>query len=342
MMDCLRLALGEERILGGKFPQEKRLDERHPSETEEEHGVRLYTQNRLGGEDNKRVEKSKTLNPNGFWECRYTVRGVAWHLGIHCPADKVCKIVSQGLAQSDPKYVDKIIFMLRHPREVAKSQENLFRHTPLADGELEKMGVVHSPEMFINVTFQAARWLKENSHIPVLLVRYDDLLADPDTQLARVKEFLGEGNFSRHPVEKKLYRSKAEEDVKSDLWEISESVYEKTLIGDYDGIINTCIKNSRKIRSGSLKFHCFRRGRQTCYAECKACKNDVTARENFKKDCIRNKGNWAVEPCLFECAYDHEATKYLTIEESIESNFWLTEDEKMLLKVVEEIKKESI
>jgi hypothetical protein len=110
MMDCLRIAFGEDRILGHKFPQEHGLLEakkQGEEESDDHYEARMYAMNRglaVSGRLND-IERSKDMNPNGFWECRYTVQGVHWHRGIEVKNTDICKIVSQGLFFSDPKYI---------------------------------------------------------------------------------------------------------------------------------------------------------------------------------------------------------------------------------------------
>jgi len=334
MMDCLRLALGEDRIMGSKFPKENRGKEKLPFETDAEFDLRKYFEERLESEKkDKRKEKTLDMNPNGFWECRYTTQGISWHLGIDCPSEKICKVVSQGLIHTDPKYVDKVIYMLRDPREVAKSQENLVRRLPFNEEDLEKQGLkIHSPLMFVNVTYQAIQWIKSNPQVPVIFVHYDSLLENPEEELRKVGEFLGEGDFSKHPVEKRLYRSKPEEGIENDLWAIAEEIYAKTLTKDYDGLISFYKDNVRKIKKDTMTYHCFRKGRKVVYNECIACKKDEVARNNFKKDATKRKISWISEPCVFECGIDVDHDP-ITIKQSIENNFWLTDLEKRVLAI---------
>lgn len=321
MMDCIRLALGEDRIIGKKFPHEERLakfKEKADGESEEEYAIRMYGYEKFKKHDD--INSTKDMNPNGFWECRYTVQGVQWHFGIDISSNKVCKIVSQGLFNSDPKYVDKVIYMLRHPREVAKSQEKLKRQIPIPEEDMKNNNwAVHTPEMFIRVTYQAAKWLEANPTIPIIFVKFDELLSDPDAQLKRVGEFLGEGDFYNHPIEKKLYRSKIDDSIKHELWPEAEDIYEKMCVQDYAGVIDTFTKNIKKISKDTQMFYCFRRGRPTCHSECISCMNNQNVRENFKKSA---SVDWANEPCAFECGYDYNRDKYLTIEKSVKENFW--------------------
>jgi hypothetical protein len=130
MMDCLRLTFGDDRIMGSKFPQEDRISvglEKHEEETQDEFEARNYIRDIVAPHATKDFEVSKDMNPNGFWECRYSVRGIKWHMNMPDLEGKVCKIVSQGLINSNPEYIDKIVYMLRDPRQVAKSQERLKR-----------------------------------------------------------------------------------------------------------------------------------------------------------------------------------------------------------------------
>jgi len=187
MMEIFRTALGDARVIGRKFPQEARLDlvEGDTAEMREYRRLVLTT---LKGHD---VEKTRDMNPDGFWECPFTVKGIHYHsstkglLRTVGSEDKpyVCKVVSQGLAGSNPIYVDGVVFMLRHPEAVAKSQERLVRSFKVkrpGSGEvidLLENAVIRSPQMFIEVSLLAAQWFSDHPEIPVYIVNYEDLLA---------------------------------------------------------------------------------------------------------------------------------------------------------------------
>jgi len=175
-MDIMRIALGEDRIIGEKFPQEKRNKE---PETE----VEKYLSEKFPNNQKEQFEKSKDMNPNGFWEMEWSVKGIRYLPNLHTELQsskispiKVVKCVSQGLIVSDPIHISKIIFLLRHPRQVAKSQEKLQGQfgdleNPIQNGrEVRK----HSPQMFCQVTIQAARWFDLNPEVPLLIVNFDD------------------------------------------------------------------------------------------------------------------------------------------------------------------------
>ena len=324
MMDTLRIALGDDRIIGNKFPQDeawKNIMKQGEEESDMHYESRMYsvakTQPTRDDEDSS---LSKDMNPNGFWECRYTVRGAQWHLGIDIPKDSVCKVVSQGLVATNPCYVDKIIYMVRPPRSVAKSQENL-RRMPFMKASEERELKVHTPEMFINVTMQAAMWIKEHPDIPILIMQFDELLADPQPSLRKLQEFLGEGDFSDSPIEQRLNRSKPE-DINHNLWEIAESIYEKLLKMDWDGIIDD-YKNSRdQINKEKINFPCFRVGSRMAYNECLICRSDVHTRANFRKRAEDSNIEWWQEPCMFECLHNVDE-ELISISDSLEYNFWI-------------------
>ena len=82
--------------------------------------------------------------------------------------------------------MDKLIFMVRNPRQVAKSQERLRRAQGLMSWQEEidqPEGMkVHSPQMFIQVNYLAAKWLLKSGYDgPLLMLDFDDVLAEPDT-----------------------------------------------------------------------------------------------------------------------------------------------------------------
>lgn len=320
MMDCLRRALGEQRIMGYEWPILGNEDEmqQQSGETEEQFAIRSWIASRANLGRKKRLEEIRNMNPNGFWECRYTVAGVQWHLGINCPKDAICKIVSQGLAMSDPQYIDKIIFMLRHPREVAKSQEKLSRG--IFDEELrQNEWVVHTPRMFVQVSIAVSRWLVANFHIPLLMIEYGDLLAEPEEELSRLKDFLGEGEFFDHPINRKLRRSLPETND-DELWPLSEEIYELMRKENWQGIIDA-VKNHRREIAAIRGLFCTRLMRPVSKAECLNCRNNETVRKNFKVFAESRNIDWREEPCLFECD-SLFVDNPVSIEDSIADNTW--------------------
>ena len=344
MMDILREVFGEERILGKKFPQEEQIveaEKQHDGETDDHYAARMYIYDKNRDKEKilKDLEESKDMNPNGFWEMLYTVQGIQYRLGDVKRLDKllaeeeksICKIVSQGLANSDPRFFDKMIYMIRHPRQVAKSQERLKRQFPmdaenapiLLNGEETKF---HTPEMYINVTSVAARWLKQNSDVSVLFVNFDDLIRDPKKELGRIQEFLGEGDFAKadHIIEPKLKRSTPEQ-IDNPFWEDAESIYDYFVKGDFEGVIEYMKDPSRSIYVENARLFCTRSNTPRVYNQCKICRKDATTRNNFRDAAQKNDIDWQNEPCIFECMGFDPDYQSLTIEQSIVNNFWKDE-----------------
>ena len=142
LMDCMRHTFGDDRIMGAKFPQEKNLqDKQYENEDDNAFETRMHLSSIFNKDKIEKAQKDfeliKDMNPNGFWECRYSVAGIKWHIGFKDNPKTIVKVVSQGLPQTDPRYVDKMIYMLREPHQVAKSQERL-RRMPFMDIEEER------------------------------------------------------------------------------------------------------------------------------------------------------------------------------------------------------------
>lgn len=324
MMDCLRIGLGENRIIGEKFPQDSHnINDRKKgaNELDNHYEARIYSMNRILSlsDIEENIKYAKDMNPNGFWECRYTVNGIQWHLGINVKENDVCKIVSQGLFYSDPKYIDKIIYMIRHPRQVAKSQERLRRMFFLS-AKQESEIKVHTPEMFIGSTAMAARWILENNSKPILPINFDNLISNPDFELNKVSEFLKEGDFSNHPIDSGLKRSYPEE-VENDLWVYAEEIYRLLCNLDWEGIVNYHDENIKYITKSKRTTFCTRINRTMFYNQCLNCQKSISLRKNLKSESERKGLNWRKEPCIFECLTTLEEP-LKSIKESIENNSW--------------------
>ena len=307
MMELLRVTLGDERIVGAQWPQEQTRE--IPNDTKGRKSLREWRQSQRPKRDHK------DMNPYGFWECEYTVQGIKFNPRKPVPdKDKFCKIVSQGLAQSDPKYINKVIFMLRHPRTVAKSQEKLVRSGFNDEGDPEKDGVaqkVHEARMFNRVTPAAAWWLLEFK-VPYLIVEFDDLIEDPDTQLERVRLFLGEGDMSsaRSVINPELRRS-IPQDRKGREWEIADELYNFMRTNDLAGIEPYLEAEAEKPREIE-QLMCPRLQRVVAINECKLCRSDPNTYKNFMAQAIAKDIDWYQTPCGYDCIVDDK-----TVEESI-------------------------
>lgn len=339
MMDCMREVFGEDRIRGKKFPQESRIEEVFTKKEDESEAIfecRKYIYEYQNPDWKEELEASKDMNPNGFWEGKYSVNGIRYNF----PDSKelkeireekiksVYKIVSHGLFHSDPIYIDKIIFMIRHPRAVAKSQEKLKRNLKFRtqDGKFIDLGediVIHTPEMFNNVTLMASKFLLENPNIPILFVEFENLLEKPEETLSQIQSFLGEGDFNKATklINPKLRRSYPQE-IDNDLWEDAEFIYEKFKQKEFKAIIDYMEDETKVTNRQNRRWLCPRTGIMTVENHCKTCKSDPEFRRSLKDHANSQNVDWTVEPCLFECGFDLD-NEPISIEESIKNNFWL-------------------
>jgi len=346
MMDILREVFGEDRILGKKHIEEGSEDkykEQQENETDEQYSARMYLIEKFSNNEEKekrkkKKERVKNMNPNGFWEMLYTVQGCYFRFQDSEQLEKllieekksICKIVSQGLINSDPQYIDKIIYMIRHPRSVAKSQENLERQFPFSKGSEPKSNgetiKVHSPEMYINVTAQASMWLKKYSNVEIMFVHFDELISNPKKVLTEVQDFLGEGDFKKaiSRIDPKLKRSYPQE-IDNPFWKDAEFIYDHFLEQDYEGIIKYMENLSLAIHKKNKKIYCCRLGRTVIEDECLICMSSEQTRKNYKVGLEKRGIDWKSEPCIYECGQKERGN--ITVKESILNNFWISDGE---------------
>jgi hypothetical protein len=333
---------GEEKIYGNKFPREGREIDRHDDESVEQYRLRQYLiQKSKPANADEMEKKTRDMNPNGFWECQWSVRGIHYTFPmadelekIACESEddmSVCKIVSQGLIASDPRYISKVVYMMRHPRAVAKSQERLIRGPSYINDQGELINTseeikIHTPEMFIRVTAMAARWRLKYPDIPFQVFMFDELVENPDKTLANIGEFVGRDMSSaRELINKKLRRSEPE-DIDSDLWPDAEFVYEKFLSEDYQDILEYLSDKRRAVNRTDMNWLCPRAGRTVTENMCKMCRSDLVTRENFIHYADSRGIDWINEPCPYECGFNYDVDHHMTLEESVMNNFWLPEN----------------
>lgn len=324
MMDIMRSACGDDKLIGSKFPNQPPENKRD-IDVSKLRPIRQRLIEKHKPDLERRQAKTKDMNPHGFWECQYSVQGIQYNFVkreeqddlLENGKDKICKIVSQGLIDSDPRFIDKVVFMMRHPRAVAKSQERLTRQ--IGDESLK----VHTPEMFIQVTAQAARWRLAYPDIPFIVIHYEDVISDPNAVQGKLQTFIGTGDFKRGMtvVDPNLQRSK-HEDINHELWEDAEYIHENFCAGDYENVVKRIADPDSNTRKANRKWLCFRLNSMVVEAQCKVCLSNPVVAANFRKTAESSKIDWKSEPCAFECGIRHEDKEFKAIEDSIKDNHW--------------------
>ncbi len=294
MMRIMEKVFGEDRILGNK------------------------NVDRLEKANEQTAKRIKKMNPNGYYEMEFCVQGIKYlpkyEELLSKPSDKVVKVVSQGLAMSDPRHIDKIVFMARNPFAVAKSQENLSRgdlmnpeDAPIRDG---KRVLVRSVEMYNRVTIAAARWILDHPAIPVHIVNYDELLDNPGPALDAIGVFLGaDMSPAVDMIDTTLRRSKP---VKEEgfSWTFAGCLHPHLLSGDWQAIIDEISKHERPKPE---EWICRRLDKKVCRNQCELCMSHSQTRNNFRKSAT---GDWRKEPCAYEMMNG------VSREQSIANNHW--------------------
>lgn len=308
-------ALGEERIIGEEWPMDIKFGNKNKQACFD------YIRNKTNPDYLKHLEETKQMNPNGFWECPWTVRGIQYTANTP-EENKVCKIVSQGLAASNPAYIDKIVMMVRHPFSVANSQKDLVLPIPVHSRNKDLGNI--SPQMFINVTVAASNWISH--HKPkLLLVEFEELIADPNAQLARVEEFVGDGDWTKakQQIKPKLQRNKPQRPNDKEEWDDALHLYDLFKAGLFESVVEWDKGRHKKKKQDNVQFYCPRFGGNTNSMMCTQCKTDKKIGGKFKAQAIKRKIDWENEPCLWECGMN-PSKEYtpLTIDQSIKQNHW--------------------
>lgn len=348
MMDCLRNMLkdGENRLIGYKFPmqfQRNQWEVKRENETTDEYNIRMYIDSVMNPDIKNVIAKSIELNPNGFFEHHnFSVKGLNYNFDTipiikdfqNSHDKKFAKIVSQGLNQTCPEYIDRVIYMLRSPDDVAKSQENLMRNGnyKLSNGkeiDIFENTKINDPSMFINVTVLAARFFIENPTIPVTFVKYNELVEKPYSAMQTViEEFLDEVIIGQHPVNVKLRRSESEKNDIDPLFQEAYKVYELFCEKKFNEVIEYGELKYTELQKRQKSWFCLRTQQLMNQKHCENCFTNYSFKDQLKKHASKMGIKWRQMPCAYECAYKEGEHK--TIAESIERNHWWTPDIKIV------------
>lgn len=318
MMLLLKEALGEDRVIGEKWPMDKKHEDSHVD------ACANYLKLKNDPDYKVNLEETKKMNPNGFWECSWTVNGIQWSDPAPLKENFV-KIVSQGLSKTNPEYVDKLIMMVRHPWAVSKSQKDLKLPLPI-HARNKDVGNV-TTDMFVSVTIGVSDWiLKYNPEI--LLVEFEELISSPKNTLKKVSDFLGEGDWesAEKVITPKLKRNYPIRPDERDCWDHALDIYNLLKDENYKGVLEYRKNITPNHPTG---FKCPRMSAPANSVICDQCINEKFVRDKFINRATAKGVDWQNEPCLWECGMNPDRDSYtpLTIEESIKNNHWINRQE---------------
>ena len=331
MMDIHRRALGDDCIIYSSNIDAEKQPKLNPYQ-------RWLMDNTVAGKKQKaKRDHIKDMNPHGFYECAFSVKGMSYSTEHHQLYQRikdndypVVKIVSQGLTNTAPSEVSRVVYMLRHPREVAKSQEKLMRSMMVMDQLGAKRDVfegmkIHTPKMFISTTIAACQWFTLNPQVPVEIVLFEDLFENKAKVSQQLQGFHGRGDFAEgmNAVDGELRRSEPE-DIPSRLWEEAEEIYALMLEHRFAEVWKKHGRMDTEAARDSRRFHCARRGAATVEAQCKMCMGDSATRNTFREQATKKGVKWKDNPCAYQCGFGRGES--MSVDESIADNFWNHDD----------------
>lgn len=342
-MSIFKDALGEDKMYGSKFPSLKHIEDSIQNTKDEE--KKRYLEYVFETKDVDRNKKMVDMNPNGFWEDgRFSVKGLSYSANTrdiineikNTEDTKFCKIVTSGLLNTDPELISTIVYLIRDPYEVAKSQEKLTRNGTYVDDTGKTINifedmVVNTPVMFIESVIQWATFVTLNPDIPIVYLKHNDLLTKPKDALKSIYEelrSLGLVSHSRRKfnkaskqVDTSLYRSKVMEREPVGLWEEAYNVYHM-LLGNNPFAVLQYVKNPKlQFNRQRNSWVCTRFRGTVSEATCKGCKAGGDFQRQLKDIGESRGAKWKEEPCAYDVAYDLD-NSHISIEESTKNNFW--------------------
>ena len=148
-------------------------------------------------------------NPKGYFELERVKKLKNEHGWLADAGGHVVKVISDLLRDLPPDYSYRVIFMRRKIDEILSSQEKMLERRG------EEGGAVDMDDMkriFLRDLDDTMDWLRGCKHLQVLFVSYNRLLNEPEGQLKRIQQFLGDGvdaDDMRTVIDKALYRNRS-------------------------------------------------------------------------------------------------------------------------------------
>ena len=294
-------------IFGDKYPllhTPKVIEWNKKKESKGEYFLRIEYLNqnpekkdKLIADDIARREKHVEDKPFGYWDNIFTNNGIYYKVQTYDLLQKISslpfnenlisKMSYDGVVKSDPKYIYKIILIIRYPHN-KKERE------------------------FLEKTISLCKWLLLNPEVDTHIIDYDNLSLDA-TKL-RINTVLGKEHIKDIEGVIPKYPAEPENTIRK--------ICDLMLVKDIESARDLALKELSERNRGSRTWKCLRTGKNTNEEQCKTCMGSKEFREALKKRAINKQVDWMHQPCLFECGKSLDLEP-ITFETSIKNNFWV-------------------
>ena len=122
-------------------------------------------------------------NPKGYFEYKPVMNLINDNSWLHKAKSKAVKIVAPLLKFLDQEYRYKVIFMQRDLDEIMVSQSKMLKR----DHETLSLSLKEGLESILS---EVKRWVNSSPGVQILVVDYNALIDNPDSQIPKIVEFL--------------------------------------------------------------------------------------------------------------------------------------------------------
>jgi len=133
------------------------------------------------------VRAADQSNPRGYYEHEAVKALMRNKEFLHQAQGKAVKVISQLLEHLPARYAYRVIFMERELNEILHSQHAMLLRQGKAKEEAMPLRLVSSFQQSLEKT---RKWLPLQKNIEVLYVSHANVVADPLTQAASIRDFL--------------------------------------------------------------------------------------------------------------------------------------------------------
>jgi hypothetical protein len=135
-----------------------------------------------------KVRTADDDNPEGYYEYERVKQIEEDRAWLDHARGRSVKMVSALLEYLPPTYHYKVVFMRRDMDEILASQRKMLDRLGESRGEVDDATMAR---LFAQHLAKVTAWLERQPNIDVLYVSYNDVLADPRAQAARLDRFFG-------------------------------------------------------------------------------------------------------------------------------------------------------